>query len=272
MEKMWWPKDGSDEWLSRVDGRVALALLTGIRTRRSAAEQPLEPVLEVGVWKGAWSSVVLMNVTGALVQGVDPYPGRPDYRDGVIRRLGALGVGDRFFLADSLADLPPEAIFSMIHLDGEHSERALLEELDYAVNHLTPDGVVIVDDFRHAWFPGVASALFKAVHTGPLRVFAVSGNKAYLALVGQADERYRDLSNHFGGPMGVPVWTHWRQWDDDVEYIQRPDIAGQRVLICGLHRPAEVGSKGRRLARGLLPPIVYNAASRVRQWLSIASK
>lgn len=47
----------------------------------------------------------------------------------------------------------------MIHADGLHTELQVLADLKNAESKLRDGGVMIVDDFRHAWFPGITSAL-----------------------------------------------------------------------------------------------------------------
>lgn len=232
---IWWPSDGSDEWLSKVDGMLTVSLLGELCRRRKANTERLEPILEVGVWKGAWTSVVLMNRLEPTVHGVDPYPALESVREHMFARLMDLGVNDRFNLSNSLGDLVDEVTYSMIHLDGQHTEKQVEAELDFAADHLVEDGIIVVDDFRNAWFPGVASALFQFIRTGDLKLFAVSECKAYLARSPYSDVFYSHLERKFAGSDVLPVWSRWRQWDGDgIAYIQPPDVCGQRVLLCGM--------------------------------------
>lgn len=254
--KIWSPSDGSDEWLSRSDCSLAVALLRGIYGEDRPTLEACETVLEVGVWKGAWTSVILVNFPQVRVDGVDPYPGSASVRTEMEARLTNLGISDRFRLAVSLKELPPEVRYSMIHIDGEHSEQAVTEDLAFASEHLVSDGVIIADDYRHSWFPGITSALFRFLNAGEFKLFAVSGNKAYLARTPYADKYYCLLQDSFAGSISLPVWTHWRQWDGDkVGYVQSPDVYGQRVLLCGMSAPL-AASRQRRLAKDWLPPVI----------------
>lgn len=259
---IWWPNDGSDEWLSKADGLLAVTLLELQREKRALTSAMCEPVVEIGVWKGAWSSVVLMNLNDIEVKGVDPYPGYESIRRQMLARFEDLGVNERFTLVSNPDDLPKDETYSMIHIDGEHSEQAVETELRWAVEHLADGGIVVVDDFRHQWFPGIASALFRFLGQGLLKMFTVSGNKAYLARTGDADEYYNHLQEKFAGSKEIPVWTHYRQWDgEEVNYIQSPNVCGQRVLICGMTGPTST-TLVRRLAVGMLPPF----AVRLIKW------
>lgn len=259
---LWWPSDGSDEWLTRADGMLAVTLLSELCRRRRLSGNPCEPVLEVGVWKGGWTSVILMNLPDVELQGVDPYPRYESVRAYMQSNLTTLGIDDRFLFSPSVADLADGACYSMIHIDGEHSERAVEAELEFATDHLTDDGIIIVDDFRHIWFPGIASALFRFLGKGDLALFAVSANKAYLPRSAYADAYYEQLEKEFAGSVELPVWNHYRQWDgDDLEYIQAPNVCGQRVLICGRGEP----SRAKRLALDLIPPIGIRTLAKVKQ-------
>ncbi len=262
---IWWPRDGSDEWLARVDGMLAVTLLGGLCRQRQLTSSECEPVLEVGVWKGAWTSVILMNLPEVQLDGVDPYPGFESVREHMEARLADLGVNGRFKLSASLTDLADDACFSMIHIDGEHSEKAVETELAYAADHLTDDGIVVVDDFRVSWFPGIASALFRFLGSSDLKMFAASEAKAYLARSPYADAYYEQLERAFAGSDDLPVRTHWRQLEDnDFDYIQWPEVGGQRVLLCGIGNPRSP-SGIRRLAWDLLPPIAVRAIQRVKR-------
>lgn len=265
---MWWPRDGSDEWLGRPDGVLATHLLRIMCDTRERSASQCEPVLEVGVWKGAWTQVVLKNVPGVSVDGVDPYPGYAEIGEAALESLRKLGVRDRFRLVSALSDLQPDARYSMVHLDGEHSECALELELQYADEHVVDDGIVVVDDYRNQWFPGVASALFRFLDNSDFRLFAVTGNKAYLARSGYASEYCIKVERTFSGSSELPVWTHWRQWDgESVQYVQSPSVRGQQVLLCGMVRPSAPSRRG-RIARDLLPPVLTRALSTARHFTS----
>lgn len=260
-----WPKDGSDEWLSRVDGILAIALLNEIICERNQRASAPEPVLEIGVWKGAWISVILMNVPSIQADGVDPYPNLAWCRDAMLARLADLRISNRFSLASTLTDLVPNAQYSMIHIDGEHSERAVTDDLSFAAKHLVSDGVIIVDDFRNLWFPGIASALFKFLSNTQFKLFAVSENKAYLASNATADRYYQLLQESFAGSKNLPVWTHWQEWDgDQLIYLQSPSVNGQRVLLCGMQVPSE-RSWIRHLATNFFPPIAIRALLKAKR-------
>ena len=198
----WWPDDGSDEWLARTDGLLAVLLLRHLDTIRADQQHALEPVLEVGVWKGAWTTAILMNTSVGKVIGVDPYPNLAFVRDQVHSRIRSLNLDDRFLLVKSLDEVPEATTFSVIHLDGNHDEAPFESDLLFAAEHIADDGVIIVDDFRHFSFPGVASALYRNLEPCNLRIFAQTEMKAYLARR-DAAENYRRFFSQAARESGL---------------------------------------------------------------------
>ena len=259
---LWWPIDGSDEWLDRVDGVMAVELLRGMISEQDAHVERERAVLEIGVWKGGWTSAILMNVLDIRCDGVDPYPGGDDIRELLVDRLRALNLLDRFSLVSALADLPGDARYSMVHIDGEHTERSAMKDLAFAIDHPTDDGIVVVDDYRNFWFPGVASALYRFLDDRQMAMFTVTGQKAYLARPSHADRYYEFVRNAVSVSVDLPVWTHWGQWDDRRRYEQSPDVCGQRVLLCGVDSPRP---KRHVSLYDLIPPVALRAASKGRR-------
>ncbi len=70
-----------------------------------------------------------------------------------------------------------------IHIDGEHSARAVTNDLAIANSLLSPEGIVVVDDFFSWMYPQVTEAVFRYVRNCPddLALFLCGFNKAYLA-------------------------------------------------------------------------------------------
>ena len=58
--------DDSSEWLDLIDAFFSTTL---VNTAQCAN------ILEIGVWKGAWSIDLLLNRPEIVGYGIDPYPG-----------------------------------------------------------------------------------------------------------------------------------------------------------------------------------------------------
>ena len=80
-----------------------------------------------------------------------------------------------------------EAQFRFIHIDGGHSKAEALADMQLCAAHLAPHGVMVVDDYENAYWPGVTAAVdaFLAAH-GDFMILAdlnrhgAVGRKIYL--------------------------------------------------------------------------------------------
>jgi hypothetical protein len=135
------------------------------------------------VWKGAWTISQLLNNPDLTAVGIDPYPGMESIQNMLKFNLDYWNVGSRFSLYSSVQHMPPEtstAVFSLIHIDGVHSEVAVKSDLSFANNYLSPEGIIVVDDIYHPEFPGIASAAFQFLHSSDFAAFALTENKMYM--------------------------------------------------------------------------------------------
>lgn len=253
----WWPDDGSDEWLARTDGLLAVQLLRHLDTIRTEQQRALEPVLEVGVWKGAWTTVVLMNTSVDKVIGIDPYPNLAFIRDQMHSRIRSLNLDDRFQLVDALEGVPEGVTLSVIHLDGNHDEAPFESDLVFAAERIADDGVIIVDDFRHFSFPGVASALYRNLVTCDLRIFAQTEMKAYLARRDVA-ENHRRFISQAARESGLTTKSGYEAWGSANPYEQTASVLGQDIVLVGATRSSNRARVGRlrRLFDDIIPPII----------------
>lgn len=73
--------------------------------------------------------------------------------------------------------------FRWIHIDGQHTARAVVNDLQIADQLIAPRGVVCVDDFLSPTWPHVAAGVFRYLHEHPGRfeLFLTAYNKGYLA-------------------------------------------------------------------------------------------
>ncbi len=86
--------------------------------------------LEIGVeWGHTYTKIISDNKTG-----VDP---SPKWDDNTIVRK----TSDAFF-----AELPPDTKYDIVFIDGMHHAENVWRDLRNALQHLTPGGVVIIDD------------------------------------------------------------------------------------------------------------------------------
>lgn len=241
---MWFPADGSEEWLSQHDAEISLHILNGISTRT-----PKIRALEIGVWKGAFTTTILMNFNSSTVIGVDPYPNAREAEKILWERIDELQVSSRFNLVSSLNDVREGQLFDLIHVDGKHTEKDCLSDLNLASKKLARGGVMVVDDILHPWFPGVTSAFFKFLSYSDFVMVLSSGSKGYIC-------RKPDAENLRAAIQGQSNFkTLWEAHDGFFEsgggrYPQETDVNDFPVLIGVQKSPAEQTSV--LAVRGLL--------------------
>ena len=98
--------------------------------------------LEIGVGSG----VVFLHVRAERKVGVDPAPRIPRWKwalhpNSLIRGSFFRTASERFFDA-----LEPDRTFDVIFIDGDHSFAQSRRDVDRALGHLAPDGVILVHD------------------------------------------------------------------------------------------------------------------------------
>lgn len=168
----WIPYKGA-EWLSYTDAAIA-----GLITKSISASEHSTRVLEIGVFKGAWSFAVMMNDPKALMVGVDPYPyGYENAHHILLRQLKKYKITDRFQLFDTLEKVNGE--FDIIHIDGSHEEIDFSKDLDFSMKFLEKNGLLVVDDVRHRSFPGLTRVLMEKISDSDFDLVLDSGQKMY---------------------------------------------------------------------------------------------
>lgn len=209
-------------------------------------------VLEIGVWKGAWLLLLLRGDGRALGYGIDPYPAMPQIRDRVLADATRHGLGERFHLTDSHETFcaahcgAGHLLADLIHIDGEHSEAAVEADLAFAAQHLEPDGVIVVDDYRFAWFPGIASAMYGFLVGRQWAVFLFTANKAYLTRAANHESELTAIGQVLDA-AGLP-WSRGLGVDaaHPARYAEAPDVRGFGVALCLSPVCDELVLQGRR--------------------------
>jgi Methyltransferase domain len=91
--------------------------------------------------------------------------------------------------------LPLAGTCRWIHIDGDHSSRGVLNDLEIATGLLSPEGVICLDDFMNPAYPQVTMATFRFLEgrPGELSLFLTGFNKGYLCRVAYAPTYLRFL-------------------------------------------------------------------------------
>jgi len=193
-------------YVDEKDIFVAMAL--------SKFSQPKTRFLEVGVLFGGWVIHFLLNVPGAKSLGIDPYPGEEGVRirTKMSETMRIFGLSSRFGLIESWKEISGKIegdSFDIIHIDGDHSENAVLSDLKNAQGLLAEGGYIIVDDWHHPMFPGVGSALHRFMAQSDYRMFAVTDRKAFLCHKNHHQKSQAFLADHLNSSEAVEwCWQH----------------------------------------------------------------
>jgi len=219
------------EWISKKDIYITERLIDFLNTEFAPNDFL---IAEIGVWKGAWSETILRNTTNTKLTGVDPYPGGKipqECRETTLKFLADLIETQRFKLLENYNSLDLE--FFLIHIDGKHTERDVLKDLDFAKEHIRDNGVIIVDDYRNFNFPGVASAMYKFIHESNYRIFLCTEDKAYICEKG----KHKFFENYVNNVLSNESILDFKPYfsdaaSEDAKYIQETDVNGHAVILC----------------------------------------
>jgi hypothetical protein len=201
----------------------------------------------VGVYKGAFVQTVLMNNASSHVTGIDPYPGGNEVRQEMLRGLSGRDLTDRFALLEEWRASPETARFDVMHIDGEHSEVALRHDFEEASKRIADDGMIIVDDVRHGWFPGVTAATFRFLEQSEFCLLADSGQKFYLVREPFLEKARASFIATY--QKHLAIYHSLSDFNLNARYVQLPDVGGNPVLLVREKSPPSSSKKGFRWRR-----------------------
>lgn len=170
------------------------------------------PMLEIGVWRGRSAALLALHAEPNSKLFLCDYKfhgpsihralelARPD-KDLELVRID----GDSTNL--HVHDIAREQFRKLrwMHIDGEHSARAVTSDMRAANTLLAPDGVLVIDDFFSWQYPQVTEAVLRYVRTQPedFALFLCGYNKAYLARP-HAVHRYLEyVANDLGDALAA---------------------------------------------------------------------
>lgn len=140
-------------------------------------------ILELGTYLGGFVLTLGRNVNSINVFCVDPYPKLDHIRKKFIESAEQVFLGgSNYKLYSSSHEIEFENYFNLIHIDGEHSERAVFTDLlniDKLASE-SDDAIIIIDDIFMRHYPGVTSATFDFIKKGHWSPFLFTRKKIYL--------------------------------------------------------------------------------------------
>lgn len=151
-------------------------------------------VLEIGVHHGLSSiAVASLRGPGACMYAVDLFENMQD------RNISASGCGDKAIFLSNMARFYPDTSFLRVitrassklrvrdlgagltfcHIDGGHSHQETYSDLHLCAEALVPGGLVALDDYFNAAYPGVSEGAvqYRLEHPDVLLPIAIGYNK-----------------------------------------------------------------------------------------------
>jgi hypothetical protein len=103
--------------------------------------------------------------------------------------------------------------FRWIHVDGEHSGRAVLNDLEVAAALLSPEGVICLDDFMSPAYPQVTMAAFRFLDRDrEFSLFLIGFNKGYICRAAFAPTYLRFLKERIFPELERREFTDVTVW------------------------------------------------------------
>jgi hypothetical protein len=202
--------------------------------------------LEIGVWTGVGLTAMGMRAANDEdIVGIDLYIQREAVRDNYEALTTRPFRKLRFIEQSSIAVRKSGTLqidqgsFRWIHIDGEHSFDAVCNDLEFAMDLMKDDGIVVVDDFYNIGSAGITEAVYFMLGRYPhrLRMFLAGLNKAYLAAP-RAFGYYRDyclnhlpdrLAKDFDAPITIAKVGHATEIDYLTFFEKLGDYAAMEI-------------------------------------------
>ncbi|MEM7411095.1 MAG: class I SAM-dependent methyltransferase [Myxococcota bacterium] len=148
-------------------------------------------LLEIGVHHGKSAALMAMHAERGFESCVfvDKFLAEAEVRNALTRAGRTVDESIQLVRMDSMK-LPVSPLlstgyreFRWVHIDGEHTARAVMSDLAVAHSLLGDWGIVSVDDFFSWLYPQITEAVLRYVRENPDRfqLFLCGHNKAYLA-------------------------------------------------------------------------------------------
>lgn len=153
-------------------------------------------ILEIGTYKG--KSGILLTLLAQPTERVRlldlyadiQYEANLDSRDykklnqsQTIKNLNRFGSKYELVISNSLEipSLIPGTSHRIIHIDGSHQYEIVRHDLQNALRILSPEGVIILDDYSNFEYPGVARAFWEFYENNEIGIICATPARIYVA-------------------------------------------------------------------------------------------
>lgn len=208
------------------------ASIAGHLIRRQAEMGISGHLAEIGTFEGRFFIAMALGLQpGEHAIGVDVFtwPSEKvlDHLHGHCRRFG-LDPGAYTAIKGNTRDMTGADLLApagggtirFFHIDGEHDDTNVTQDLDLAAPLMHRHGLICLDDMLHPGYPELTDSVHRWLRTHPeWRVLAivdrediVAAAKYVLCRIGSVDKYEKDLLGHFAKqvfPMGADVVGHF---------------------------------------------------------------
>jgi hypothetical protein len=164
---------------------------------------------EIGVLEGAYTSQLIPFLNkDEICYAIDPYNGMKGLKEPVRKKLAEVCPDNSAleFIYRSSLDVTSESLhrkgspgIRFFSIDGDHSEKTVLNDLMLARDTIINGGIVAVDDYFDKYSPGVSVAMtryFMEFNQDRLAILISGGNKVFLTTA-QEHLNYRLLLDKY---------------------------------------------------------------------------
>ncbi|MBT7266100.1 MAG: class I SAM-dependent methyltransferase [Rhodospirillaceae bacterium] len=166
-------------------------------------------IAEIGVLEGAFAiQLVPFLKRHEVFYAIDPYNEYPNLKDTVKNRLvkAAVERDNLKFIHESSKHVSTENLarekspgIRFFSIDGDHTEKLVLNDLLLARDTIVDGGIIAVDDYFDRFSPGVSVAMtkyFMEMNQDRLAILISGGNKVFLTTSSE-HSMYRTLLEKF---------------------------------------------------------------------------
>ena len=231
-----------NEWLPLLDAFVCTKLL-----------EEHSKILEIGVHRGGWLITLVENYADTFAIGIDPYPNNDSLKNLFLADVERRNLQEKIYLYQNWQELilgPHQSLkFNLIHVDGVHDEISVFKDLSLANDHLSENGIIVVDDIFYHSFPGVTSATFKFIQEFGYAPFLFTQKKIYLCKSSLYNQNYEKIEDLFIDSQ-IPFEIDQALSGQHSGYPQSNAIFGRSLIITDI----DLSSKKEFLRSKNMPP------------------
>lgn len=105
-------------------------------------------IYEIGVRAGYTAYFLLKGSGAKKFRGIDLETYKLGSTEMALKLIKRLCADSEIAIGDSHKLTALDELYDMIHIDGDHSYGGKVQDLELALGNLTPEGVIIVDDYN----------------------------------------------------------------------------------------------------------------------------